>query len=45
MPILESYRTIDLNLHAVYLSRRFLPSKVRVFIDFLVEALEEKALA
>ncbi len=39
VPILESYRTLDLNLHAVYLSHRFLPSKVRVFIDFLVDAL------
>ena len=43
VPILESYRTLDLNVHAVYLSRRFLPSKVRVFIDFLVETLGEKA--
>ena len=39
VPILESYRTLELNLHAVYLSHRFLPSKVRVFIDFLVDAL------
>ena len=39
VPILESYRTLELNLHAVYLSQRFLPSKVRVFIDFLVDSL------
>ena len=39
VPILETYRTLDLNLYAVYLSRSFLPSKVRVFIDFLVDAL------
>lgn len=39
VPILESYRTLELNLYAVYLSHRFLPSKVRVFIDFLVDAL------
>ncbi|MDE2119340.1 MAG: LysR family transcriptional regulator [Betaproteobacteria bacterium] len=39
VPVLEDYRTLDLNLYAVYLSRSFLPSKVRVFIDFLVDAL------
>lgn len=39
VPILESYRTLELKLHAVYLSQRFLPSKVRVFIDFLVDSL------
>ena len=39
VPILESYRSLELTLHAVYLSHRYLPSKVRVFIDFLVDAL------
>ena len=43
VPILENYRTLDLNLYAVYLSHRFLPSKVRVFIDFLVDALGTQA--
>ncbi len=43
VPILESYRTFDLNLYAVYLSQRLLPRKVRVFIDFLVEALGSEA--
>ncbi len=41
VPILESYATFDLSLYAVYLSRQYLPSKVRVFIDFLVEDLED----
>ncbi len=39
VPVLERYRTLDLNLYAVYLSRSYLPSRVRVFIDFLVDAL------
>ncbi len=45
VPVLESYRTLDLNLYAVYLSQRFLPNKVRVFIDFLVETLGKRAAA
>lgn len=45
VPILADYRTLDLNLYAVYLSQRFLPSKVRVFIDFLVDALGTGAKA
>ncbi len=42
--VLEQYRTLDLNLYAVYLSQRHLPNKVRVFIDFLVDALGTGAL-
>ena len=34
--VLPQYRASkDVGLHAVYPSRRFLPAKVRVFIDFL----------
>ncbi len=39
VPILESYASFNLHLYAVYLSRKYLPSKVRVFIDFLLEDL------
>ena len=39
VPILEAYSSLDLHLYAVYLSRSHLPSKVRVFIDFLLETL------
>lgn len=39
VPLLTDYRTFDLSLFAVYLSRRQLSSKVRVFIDYLVEAI------
>ncbi len=36
--ILPDYRASkDVGLHAVYPSRRFLPAKVRVFIDFLAQ--------
>ena len=39
VPILADYKTLGLNLYAVYLSHRHLPSKVRVFIDYLVQAI------
>lgn len=42
VPLLTDYRTFDLNLFAVYLSRRQLSSKVRVFIDYLVEAIADE---
>ncbi|MDE2254776.1 MAG: LysR family transcriptional regulator [Betaproteobacteria bacterium] len=39
--ILSEYRTLELSLFAVYLSRRHLSIKVRVFIDELVSAMRE----
>lgn len=41
VPLLTEYRTFGLSLFAVYLSRRQLSSKVRVFIDYLAEAIGE----
>jgi len=35
--ILEGYRATEFNLYAVYLSHQHLPTRVRVFIDYLVE--------
>lgn len=35
--ILEDWRLEEYNMYAIYLTRRFLPAKVRVFIDYLVE--------
>jgi len=39
VPLLTDYRTTEMSLFAVYLSRRQLSSKVRLFIDHLVEAI------
>lgn len=35
--VLEDWSMPDFSLYAVYLSRKFLPAKVRVFIDYLAE--------
>ncbi|WP_081857797.1 LysR family transcriptional regulator [Thiomonas sp. FB-Cd] len=43
VPILAEYQTLELSLFAVYLSRRHLSNKVRVFIDELVSAIGEDA--
>ena len=43
VPILEAHASLDIHLYAVYLSRRYLPSKLSVFIDFLVEDLANGA--
>ena len=37
VPVLESFEAPASPIYAVYPSRRFLPAKVRVFVDFLVE--------
>lgn len=39
--VLDDWQTPDTGVHAVYASRRHLDAKVRVFVDFLVEALRE----
>jgi DNA-binding transcriptional LysR family regulator len=36
VPLLEDWNMKDFNLYAVYLSRKFLSAKVRIFIDHLV---------
>ena len=41
VPILAEYQTLELSLFAVYLSRRHLSNKVRVFIDELVSSIGE----
>ena len=40
--VLPAYRCLELEVYAVYPSRKFLASKVRLLIDFLVEAFREK---
>jgi DNA-binding transcriptional LysR family regulator len=42
VPILEDWQMEGYNLYALYLTRRFLPAKVRVFIDYLT-AIERQA--
>lgn len=37
-PVLADWTMPGFSLYAVYLSRKFLPAKVRVFIDYLAEA-------
>jgi len=37
VPVLESFHAPASPIYAVYPSRRFLPAKVRAFVDFLVE--------
>ncbi len=38
--LLPTYRSIELGIYAVYPTRKHLPSKVRAFINFLVEQFE-----
>lgn len=43
--VLEGWSMPDFSLYAVYLSRKFLPAKVRVFIDYLAEVAGNPTLA
>jgi DNA-binding transcriptional LysR family regulator len=40
--VLPHYRSIELGVYAVYPTRKHVTSKVRVLIDFLVEAFRER---
>jgi DNA-binding transcriptional LysR family regulator len=39
--IMPAYRSIEIGIHAVYPSRKHLPLKTRLMVDFLVEAFRE----
>lgn len=39
--LLPAYRSLELGIYAVYPSRKHLPQKVRVLVDFLVEAFRQ----
>ena len=41
VPVLAECRTQELNVSAVYASRRNVPPKLRVFVDFLAERFGE----
>ena len=43
--ILQDYRTMEFNLYALYLSHQHLPTRVRVFIDYLLERFGTAALS
>jgi DNA-binding transcriptional LysR family regulator len=45
VPVLERYRAPDIALHAIYPPTRHLSSKVRLFIDFLVERFSDRTWA
>jgi DNA-binding transcriptional LysR family regulator len=40
--LLPEWRYLDFSLYAVYLSQRQLATKVRVFIDYLLESIGEE---
>lgn len=42
MSVLEDYCERDIDIHAAYPHQQFLPSKVRVFIDFLIERFQSE---
>jgi DNA-binding transcriptional LysR family regulator len=41
--LMPAYRSGDIDIHAVYASRKHLPVKVRRLVDFLVQAFEQPA--
>jgi DNA-binding transcriptional LysR family regulator len=41
--LLPRYRAIEMGVYAVYASRKHLTTKVRVLVDFLVEAFRVRA--
>ncbi|MEH6567475.1 MAG: LysR family transcriptional regulator [Halioglobus sp.] len=43
--ILPGYRTLEFGLFAIYPHRRYLPKKVRCFIDFMIEEFSGDVLA
>ncbi|VVO64464.1 hypothetical protein PS900_00976 [Pseudomonas fluorescens] len=40
MELLPGYQSVELGISAVYPSHKYLPSKVRAFVNFLVERCE-----
>lgn len=42
--VLDEWSAVELSVYAVYPSKRHIPAKLRVFIDFLVEELNERSV-
>jgi len=45
VPLLQDYQLAPIDIHVVYPSRRYMPAKLRTFIDHLVEHFEEAPAA
>lgn len=41
MEVLPDYRPPDLDFYLVYPERNYLPAKTRVFVEFLLERMEQ----
>jgi DNA-binding transcriptional LysR family regulator len=39
--VLENYNSLTLDIYAIYTSRHYLPAKIRVFVDFLKERIND----
>jgi DNA-binding transcriptional LysR family regulator len=39
--VLDDYQIFELEIYAVYTSRQYLPAKIRVFIDYLKERIND----
>jgi len=39
--VLEDYQSLELQIYAVYASKQYLPAKIRVFIDYLKEQIND----
>jgi len=39
--VLEGYVSLDLDIYAVYTSRHYLPAKIKVFVDFLKQRIDD----
>lgn len=37
VPVLREFRVLQATLYAVYVSRKYVPLKIRAFIDFAIE--------
>ena len=44
LPVLRGWKTDETTVYAVYPSRRFVPAKVRVFLEFLVQVFDDLRL-
>jgi DNA-binding transcriptional LysR family regulator len=41
MPVMTEYRFRERTLYLVYVSRRYLPLKIRAFVDFILESISK----